>query len=215
MTTINVNVIDISKYLNKKETPAMVAEDELNGFVITSVDVENREKYNNDEELTKSIYASSDKYPNYFITINGNVYKLTKSNQSARQLYFKSYSRETSIVWPENCPRYEIGNEDRIIPIDTKLLSIALECDPKSASGKPTYLQELKLKYLLAHYIQVGSMNKPMVFNEYVFPSNEKLRKALGHRYYKNSVASIMVLTAKAEKLTKEVDIVLNDGNTD
>lgn len=212
--TIDVNVIDISEDLNKKETPAMVAEDELNGFVLTSVDVEDREKYISDEALVKSLYESSDKYPNYFITLNGNVYKLTKSNQSARQLYFKSYSRETAIVWPENCPRYEIGNEDCIIPIDTKLLSIALECDSKSTSGKPTYDQELKLKYLLAHYIQVGSMEKPIVFNEYVFPSDEKLRKTLGHRYYKDNIVSLMVLTAKAEKLTKEVNIDLNDDGS-
>ena len=214
--TIDVNVIDISEDLNKKETPAMVAEDELNGFVLTSVDVKDREKYISDEALVKSLYESSDKYPNYFITVNGNVYKLTKSNQSARQLYFKSYSREASIVWPENCPRYEIGNEDCIIPIDTKLISIALECDSKSTSGKPTYDQELKLKYLLAYYIQAGSMEKPIVFNEYVFPSDEKLRKTLGHRYYRSNIVSLMVLTAKAEKLTKEVNIDLNDdGSTD
>ena len=214
--TIDVNVIDISEDLNKKETPAMVAEDELNGFVLTSVDVEDREKYISDEALVKSLYESSDKYPNYFITLNGNVYKLTKSNQSARQLYFKSYSREASIVWPENCPRYEIGDEDCIIPIDTKLISIALECDSKSTSGKPTYDQELKLKYLLAYYIQAGSMEKPIVFNEYVFPSDEKLRKTLGHRYYRSNIVSLMVLTAKAEKLTKEVNIDLyDDGSTD
>ena len=214
--TIDVNVIDISEDLNKKETPAMVAEDELNGFVLTSVDVEDRDRYISDEALVKSLYESSDKYPNYFITVNGNVYKLTKSNQSARQLYFKSYSREASIVWPENCPRYEIGNEDCIIPIDTKLISIALECDSKSISGKPTYDQELKLKYLLAHYIQAGSMDKPIVFNEYVFPSDEKLRKTLGHRYYRSNIVSLMVLTAKAEKLTKEVNIDLyDDGSTD
>ena len=212
--TIDVNVIDISEDLNKKETPAMVAEDELNGFVLTSVDVEDREKYDSDEALVKSLYESSDKYPNYFITLNGNVYKLTKSNQSARQLYFKSYSREASIVWPENCPRYEIGDEDCIIPIDTKLISIALECDSKSTSGKPTYDQELKLKYLLAYYIQAGSMEKPIVFNEYVFPSDEKLRKTLGHRYYRSNIVSIMVLTAKAEKLTKEVNIDLNDDGS-
>lgn len=213
--TIDVGIIDISEDLNKKETPAMVAEDELNGFVLTSVDVEDRERYVSDEALVKSLYESSDKYPNYFITVNGKVYKLTKSNQSARQLYFKSYSREASIVWPENCPRYEIGNEDCIIPIDTKLISIALECDSKSVSGKPTYNQELKLKYLLAHYIQAGSMDKPMVFNEYVFPSNEILREKLGHRYYRNNVTSLMVLTAKAEKLTREVNVVLtDDGGT-
>ena len=212
--TIDVNVIDISEDLNKKETPAMVAEDELNGFVLTSVDVEDREKYDSDEALVKSLYESSDKYPNYFITLNGNVYKLTKSNQSARQLYFKSYSREASIVWPENCPRYEIGDEDCIIPIDTKLISIALECDSKSTSGKPTYDQELKLKYLLAYYIQAGSMEKPIVFNEYVFPSDEKLRKTLGHRYYRSNIVSLMVLTAKAEKLTKEVNIDLNDDGS-
>lgn len=209
--TIDTHVIDISEDLNKKETPAMVAEDELNGFVLTSVDVENREKYISDEDLVKSLYESSDKYPNYFITLNGNVYKLTKSNQSARQLYFDSYSREASLVWPENCPRYEIGEKDCIIPIDTKLISIALECDSKSVSGKPTYEQELKLKYLLAYYIQAGSIDKPIVFNEYVFPSNENLRKTLGHRYYRNNVSSLMVLTAKAEKLTREVNIVLND----
>ena len=214
--TIDVNVIDISEDLNKKETPAMVAEDELNGFVLTSVDVEDRDRYISDEALVKSLYESSDKYPNYFITLNGNVYKLTKSNQSARQLYFKSYSREASIVWPENCPRYEIGDEDCIIPIDTKLISIALECDSKSTSGKPTYDQELKLKYLLAYYIQAGSMEKPIVFNEYVFPSDEKLRKTLGHRYYRSNIVSLMVLTAKAEKLTKEVNIDLyDDGSTD
>ena len=212
--TIDVNVIDISEDLNKKETPAMVAEDELNGFVLTSVDVENREKYISDEDLVKSLYESSDKYPNYFITLNGNVYKLTKSNQSARQLYFKSYSREAAIVWPENCPRYEIGDKDCIIPIDTKLISIALECDSKSTSGKPTYDQELKLKYLLAYYIQAGSMEKPIVFNEYVFPSDEKLRKTLGHRYYRGNIVSLMVLTAKAEKLTKEVNIDLNDDGS-
>lgn len=209
--TVDTHVIDISEYLNKKETPAMVAEDELNGFVLTSVDVEDREQYISDEDLVKSLYGSSDKYPNYFITINGNVYKLTKSNQSARQLYFNSYSREASLAWPENCPRYEIGEKDCIIPIDTKLISIALECNSKSTSGKPSYNQELKLKYLLAYYIQAGSIDKPIVFNEYVFPSNENLKKTLGHRYYRNNVSSLMVLTAKAEKLTREVNIVLND----
>ena len=40
--TIDIHVINISEDLNKKETPAMVAEDELNGFVLTSVDVEDR-----------------------------------------------------------------------------------------------------------------------------------------------------------------------------
>ena len=50
-----------------------------------------------------------------------------------------------------------------------------------------------------------------MVFNEYAFPSNENLKKTLGHRYYRNNFASLMVLTAKAEKLTREVNIVLND----
>ena len=40
--TICANVIDISENLNKKETPAMVAEDDLNGFVLTSVNVEDR-----------------------------------------------------------------------------------------------------------------------------------------------------------------------------
>lgn len=209
--TIDVNTIDISEDLNKKETPAMVAEDLLNGFVLTSVDVENRDKYKDDESLVKSLYESSDKYPNYFITINGNVYKLTKSNQSARQLYFNSYSREASIMWPENCPRYEIGEKDCIIPIDTKLLSIALECDSQSSSGKPTYNQESKLKYLIAHYIQAGSIKRPVIFNEYSFPSDENLRKTLGHRYYKDNIISLMVLTAKAEKLSKEVNVVLND----
>jgi hypothetical protein len=209
--TICANVIDISENLNKKETPAMVAEDDLNGFVLTSVDVKDREQYISDEDLVKSLYESSDKYPNYFITVNGKVYKLTKSNQSARQLYFNSYSREASIMWPENCPRYEIGEKDCIIPIDTKLLSIALECDSKSNSGKPTYNQELKLKYLIAHYVQKGSIERPIIFNEYIFPNDENLRKTLGHRYYKDNVISLMVLTAKAEKLAKEVNVVLND----
>ena len=209
--TIDVNVIDISEDLNKKETPAIVAEDLLNGFVLTSVDVENRDKYDDDESLVKSLYESSDKYPNYFITINGNVYKLTKSNQSAKLLYFNSYSREAANMWPENCPRYEIGEKDCIIPIDTKLLSIALERYSESDTGKPTYDQELKLKYLIAHYIQAGSIEKPMIFNEYIFPSDENLRKTLGHEYYRNNVASLMILTAKAEKLTREVNIVLND----
>ena len=81
--TLCANVIDISENFNKKETPAMVAEDDLNGFVLTSVDVEDREQYISDEDLVKSLYKSSDKYPNYFITVNGKVYKLTKSNQSA------------------------------------------------------------------------------------------------------------------------------------
>ena len=58
--TIDVNVIDISEDLNKKETPAMVAEDELNGFVLTSVDVEDRDRYISDEALVKSLYESSD-----------------------------------------------------------------------------------------------------------------------------------------------------------
>ena len=211
--TIDTNIIDISEDLNKKETPAMVAEDLLNGFVLTSVDVENRDKYVNNKSLVKSLYESSDKYPNYFITINGSVYKLTKSNQSAKQLYFNSYSREAAIMWPENCPRYEIGEKDCIIPIDTKLLSIALECDPKNNSGKPTYNQELKLKYLIAHYVQKGSIERPIIFNECIFPSDENLRKTLGHRYYRNNIVSLMILTAKAEKLAKEVNVVLNDDS--
>lgn len=200
-------ITDISSEIKKEDTPAMVAEESIEGFVLTSLD-SFEGSFNSSKEMIVEWFNRTKKCPNYVITRNGDVFKLTKDDQSARLLSNNtSFSHEASLKWPKDCPQYEIESKDGISQIDTKLVSVGLECYTNT-NGKPTMVQEQSLRLLLAHYIQ-NLQNAATIYNESAFPRAKNAKENAGHRYFKDKIVELSVLLSKADKLSNEIIVEL------